>query len=158
MKRLALVLAESALLGMAGSLVGLALGTGLAALALQLLAGDMGGGYFPGVTPTLHFSPLAAAVYGTLGVIAALAGGWLPARAAQRIAPALALKGLGSTTNPRGVRSGHVGWGPALLLVGGLLALAPPIAGMPLAAYVSVALLLLAASSACRRVWARCCG
>ena len=91
------------------------------------------------MTPTLHFSPLAAAVYGTLGVVAALAGGWLPARAAQRIAPALALKGLGDI----GVRSGHVGWGPALLLVGGLLALAPPIAGMPLAAYVSVALLLL---------------
>jgi putative ABC transport system permease protein len=138
-ERLALVLAESAVLGVAGSVAGLALGTGLAALALRLLAGDMGGGYFPGVTPTLHFSPFAAAVYGTLGVIAALAGGWLPAREAQGIAPALALKGLGDI----GVRSGHVAWGPALLIVGGLLALAPPIAGMPLAAYAAVALLLL---------------
>ena len=138
-ERLALVLAESALIGVAGSLTGLALGTGLAALALRLLSGDMGGGYFPGVTPTLHFSPIAAAVYGALGVVAALAGGWLPARAAQGLAPALALKGLGDI----GVRSGHAGWGPALLLVGGLLALAPPIMGIPLAAYVSVALLLL---------------
>jgi len=138
-ERLTLVMAESALLGVAGSIVGLALGTGLAALALRLLSGDMGGGYFPGVTPTLHFSPIAAAVYGALGIVAALAGGWLPARAAQGIAPALALKGLGDI----GVRSGHVGWGPALLLVGSLLALAPPIMGIPLAAYVSVALLLL---------------
>jgi putative ABC transport system permease protein len=138
-ERLMLVLAESALIGVAGSLTGLALGTGLAALALRLLSGDMGGGYFPGVTPTLHFNPIAAAVYGALGVVAALAGGWLPARAAQGIAPASALKGLGDI----GVRSGHASWGPALLLVGGLLALAPPIMGIPLAAYVSVALLLL---------------
>jgi putative ABC transport system permease protein len=140
-ERLMLVLTESALLGVAGSIAGLALGAGLAALALQLLAGDMGGGYFPGVTPTLRFSPWAALVYGALGVVAALAGGWLPARAAQRIAPALALKGLGDV----GLRSSSpaVGWGPALLLIGGLLALAPPIAGIPLAAYLSVALLLL---------------
>ncbi|MEO5697871.1 MAG: FtsX-like permease family protein, partial [Burkholderiaceae bacterium] len=54
-ERLALVLAESALLGIAGSLLGLALGTALAALALRLLAGDLGGGYFPGVAPALQF-------------------------------------------------------------------------------------------------------
>ena len=50
-ERLALVLAESALLGVVGSVLGLALGTGLAALALRLLGGDLGGGYFPGVAP-----------------------------------------------------------------------------------------------------------
>ena len=139
-ERMALVLAESALIGIAGSAAGLLLGTGLAALALRLLAGDMGGGYFPGVTPTLQFSPVAAAVYGALGVVAALAGGWLPAREAQRIAPAQALKGLGEA-GPASTRG--AAWGPALLLAGVLLALLPPIGGMPLAAYVSVALLLL---------------
>ena len=41
-QRLALVLAESALLGVAGSLAGLALGTALASAALQLLGGDLG--------------------------------------------------------------------------------------------------------------------
>ena len=138
-ERLGLVLIESALLGVAGSVVGLAFGTGLAAVALRLLAGDLGGAYFPGVTPTLQFSGTAAAVYGLLGIVAALAGGWLPARAAQRIAPALALKGLGDLSAP----PGHTWWGPALLIVGGLLALAPPIASIPLAAYLSVACLLL---------------
>ena len=54
-ERLRLVVAESALLGLAGSVLGLLLGTALAALALQLLAGDLGGGYFPGVTPQLQF-------------------------------------------------------------------------------------------------------
>jgi ABC-type antimicrobial peptide transport system permease subunit len=50
-QRLQLVLVESALLGAVGSAAGVALGTGLAALALRLLGGDLGGGYFPGPPP-----------------------------------------------------------------------------------------------------------
>ena len=138
-ERLALVLAESALLGALGSVLGLVLGTGLAALALRLLAGDLGGGYFPGVAPALQFDAGAAAVYGLLGVAAAMVGGWLPARAAQRLAPAQALKGLSADGAPAGPA-----WvGPLLLLAGVVLALVPPVADIPLAAYVSVACLLL---------------
>ncbi|MET0350202.1 MAG: ABC transporter permease [Rhizobacter sp.] len=137
-ERLGLVVAESALLGAVGSTLGLALGTALAATALKLLAGDLGGGYFPGVTPKLQFSAGAAAAYGGLGVLAAVVGGWVPARAAQRLAPALALKGLGGD-------SGHTRpWlGPVLVALGAGLALLPPVAGVPLAAYASVACLLL---------------
>jgi putative ABC transport system permease protein len=137
-ERLGLVLAESALLGVLGSVLGLALGTGLAALALRLLAGDLGGGYFPGVAPTLQFSAAAALVYGLLGVAAALAGAWVPARAAQQLAPAQALKGLGGSG-----RASPVWLGPALLAAGALLAVMPPVAEIPLAAYLSVACLLL---------------
>ena len=137
-ERLRLVLCEAALLGVVGSALGLALGTALAALALRLLAGDLGGGYFPGVAPALQFSAAAAFVYGALGVVAALVGAWLPARAAQNIAPAQALKGLGSAAPRQGLR-----WfGPAMLAAGVLLALMPPIRGLPLAAYASVACLL----------------
>ncbi|CAN5904642.1 FtsX-like permease family protein [soil metagenome] len=138
-ERLNLVLAESALLGAAGSLLGLALGTALAALALRWLAGDLGGGYFPGVAPALHWDSGAAIIYGLLGVVAAMVGGWLPARDAQRLAPAQALKGLGSSS----VNEGAVWFGPVLLIAGVALALLPPIAGIPLAAYISVACLLL---------------
>ena len=138
-QRLRLVLAESALIGVAGSVLGLALGTALAAAALQLLAGDLGGGYFPGVTPTLHFSVTAALLYGGLGVVAALVGGWLPARAAQRLAPAQALKWLGDASDLEAV----AWFGPALIAVALALLLLPPIFDMPLAAYLSVALLLL---------------
>ena len=139
-ERLGLVLAESALLGLLGSALGLALGTALAALALRLLAGDLGGGYFPGVAPQLQFDAGAAAVYGTLGVVASMVGGWLPARAAQQLAPAQALKGLGVGAAPAGLRSAALG---PLLLVGGVaLAFAPPVGGIPLAAYLSVACLL----------------
>ncbi len=138
-ERLRLVLAESAVLGLLGSVLGLALGSALAALALRLLAGDLGGGYFPGVAPTLQFSIGAALTYGALGVLAALVGGWLPARLAQRIAPAQTLKGLGSA----GTGNSHKILGPALMLAGVALAFAPPVGGLPLAAYLAVAALLL---------------
>jgi len=138
-ERLRLVLAESALLGLLGSAIGVALGTGIAALALRQLGGDLGGGYFTSVAPPLRWSPGAAALYGALGVAAALAGGWWPARAAQALAPAQALKGLGAAAPS--ARRHHLALG--LLLLAGLCALAPPVAGIALGAYVSVGLLLI---------------
>lgn len=72
--RRALVLAESAALGVAGSVAGIALGTGLAALALRAMGGDLGGGYFEGVRPSLQWSAGAALLYAALGTAAALAG------------------------------------------------------------------------------------
>jgi len=138
-QRLALILAESALVGALGSALGLAFGGGLAAIALRLLGGDLGGGYFAGVAPQLHVDVPGTVVYGSLGVVAALAGGWLPARAAQRIAPAQALKGLGMALG----QHSPLALGALLLLAGSGLAFMPPIAGLPLAAYASVACLLI---------------
>jgi putative ABC transport system permease protein len=138
-ERLALVLAESAVLGGLGAVLGLALGTGLAALALQRLGGDLGSGMLGGAAPALQWQAPAAALYALLGVAAALAGGWVPARVAQRMAPAQSLKGLGSDALGR-----QRPWlAPAMLAGAALLALAPPVHGVPLAAYLSVALLLL---------------
>lgn len=137
--RLALVLGESALLGLLGSAAGIALGTGLAALALRVLGGDLGGGYFAGVQPALQWSAPAAALYGALGVAAALAGGWWPARQAQRLPPAQTLKGLGAA----GGGAHRSLPGLALMGAGAALAFAPPVFGMPLAAYLAVGLLLV---------------
>ena len=138
-ERLRLVLAESALLGAVGSALGIALGTALAQAAMKLLGGDLGGGYFPGVQPQLEWKAWAAAGYGALGVLAAMVGGWLPARSAARLPLAQTLKGLG-TALPRGRRH-WLGWLALLLALA--LAFLPPIAGIPLAAYLSVALLLV---------------
>jgi putative ABC transport system permease protein len=138
-ERLHLVLAEALVLGAVGSLLGLLAGTGLAQAALKLLAGDLGGGYFPGVAPPLRFSVMAAVLYGSLGVAAALVGAWIPARQAQRLMPAQALKGLGHDSQ----RAGLPWAGPVLLALGAALAWAPPIGGIPLAAYLAVACLLL---------------
>jgi putative ABC transport system permease protein len=138
-QRLQLVLAEASVLGVLGSALGLLLGTGLAALALRLLGGDLGGGYFKGNTPALQWSPSAALVFGGLGTAAALLGAWGPARLAQGLPPAQTLKGLGYTLgHPQATRAGL-----ALLAAGGALALLPPVWDMPLAAYLSVAALLL---------------
>ncbi len=138
-ERLRLVLYESLVLGGVGSVAGIALGTGLAALALRVLGGDLGGGYFSGIAPTLHWSSTAALVYGGLGVAAALVGGWWPARSAQKLPPAQSLKGLGASLG--GPRSHWLSM--ALLAASGVLALLPPVAGMALGAYVSVGLLLV---------------
>ena len=138
-ERLQLVLIESLALGIVGSLAGIALGSGLAALALRLLGGDLGGGYFSGVAPTLQWSSGAALGYGALGVAAAGVGGWWPARAAQKLPPAQTLKGLGLAP-----ASGAGRWLSIFLIAAGaLLAMLPPVFGIPLAAYVSVALLLV---------------
>ena len=138
-ERLRLVLWESLVLGGAGSAVGIGLGTALAALALNLLGGDLGGGYFQNQTPHLQFDALAALLYGTLGTLAALVGGWWPARAAQRLPPAQTLKGLGAALGHQ-----HPSWAGAILIAtAAVLAWAPPVFGIPLAAYVAVGLLLV---------------
>ena len=127
-ERRQLVLLECGLLGAVGSALGLLLGTGMAAAALRLLAGDLGGGYFPGIVPPLQVGAGGVLVFGLLGTASALVGGWVPALHAERIAPALALKGLGtpeSLVPPT--------WpGVALLVLGTAAAFAPPIAGLPL--------------------------
>ncbi|OBY82564.1 FtsX-like permease family protein [Delftia sp. JD2] len=143
-QRLGLVLLESLLLGIVGSAAGIALGAGLAWLALHLLGGDLGGGYFAGVQPALQWSAGAALTFGLLGVAATVAGGWWPARQAMELPPAATLKGqgAGSERAARGL--------PALLLMAASVALAfvPPVAGIPLAAYAAVALLLLGGMAA----------
>ncbi len=138
-QRLQLVLLEAALLGVLGSALGIALGTALADLALHLLGGDLGGGFFAGIAPALQWSLPAAALFGAMGMATALAGAWRPARLAQALPPAQTLKGLG-------MLQGHATrpWmGPALLLAACALALAPPLGGMPLGAYLGIALLLM---------------
>ena len=138
-ERRMLVLAECAAVGAVGSAIGLALGAAMAAAALRLLSGDLGGGYFPGIAPRLQISGVAAVVFGALGVVSAVLGGWWPARQAERIAPALALKGLGGVDH-----HAPPAWPGLLLLTGGTAAaFAPPWFELPLAAYVGVAALLL---------------
>ncbi|MBP7667050.1 MAG: ABC transporter permease [Burkholderiaceae bacterium] len=137
-ERRVLVLTECAVLGAAGSALGLLMGYGMAAGALRWLSGDLGGGYFPGIAPEVQFTWAGAFGFAALGTASALVGGWWPALQAERLSPAMALKGLGDPhAQP------PLAWpGAMLLAIGGALALAPPVFGLPLAAYASVAALL----------------
>jgi putative ABC transport system permease protein len=138
-ERLLLVMLEALVLGSVGSLAGLALGSALAATALSLLGGDLGSGFFAGASPQLQWHWGVALLYAGLGTLAALVGAWWPARAAQLLPPAQTLKGLGDAP---AARHGH--WISLLLIsLGTLLTSAPPLWGIPVAAYLSVALLLL---------------
>ncbi|MDQ0008032.1 putative ABC transport system permease protein [Luteibacter jiangsuensis] len=139
-KVLGQVLTEASVLGVVGAGAGVALGLGLASLALNLLGGDLGGGYFHGNAPQLVFAPWAAAIFGLLGVGAAVLGSMVPALAASRILPALAIKNAGDAVDPR-VRARP--WRAVVCLVGALLAsLLPAVGGIALFGYVAMALLL----------------
>ena len=137
---MAWVLTEGGLLGLVGGVLGTALGYGFAALAFRLLGGDLGAGYFEGVRPHLSFEAGMSLAFVALGVLAGCIGAWVPARAAARVAPAAALKAGGEGQLIEG--RGHPRLALAALSVAALLCLLPPIFGLPLAGYLSIALLL----------------
>ena len=136
----AAVAAEGLAIGVIGSAFGLIMGYGLAWTALRYFGGDLGAGYFGGGTSRVVFQPWAAAGFLALGLLAAVLGSALPARAAARAAPAAALKNAGDLVDPRT----PVPWRPAalLLILGGLTALLPAIDGLPLFGFAAMALLL----------------
>lgn len=134
------VLAEGAVVGGIGAIVGLGLGLGLADVALRFLGGDLGGGYFYGTRPKLIFAPEAALGFLVLGVLAALLGSVLPARDAARAQPAIALKDAGDAADANAVPGALIAL--ALLVAGAVAARLPAVAGLPLFGYASIALLL----------------
>ena len=134
------LLAEALLLGLAGAVLGVAAGYGLASLVVDRFGGDLGGGYFAGTRVQLAFPLPAALLFAALGVLTALAGSLVPALSAARAAPAPALKGMGDLPDP--ARRPRAWPGLALLGAGGLAALAPPVMGLPLLGYAGMALLL----------------
>jgi putative ABC transport system permease protein len=139
-----LLIVESAVTGVAGSLLGLALGLGLAALALAALGGDLGSGFFAGAQARLAVNPGWTLAFFALGVAASIAGGWAPAREAARTEPALALKAGSELDALRPL--GRALWpGLGVLAAGAAAAFAPPIRGLPILGYVSIALLLVGA-------------
>jgi len=138
-QRRTLVWADSLMVGLVGGVLGLALGTVLAAAALRALGGDLGSGTLAGAAPPLQWSVLAALAYGALGLASAFAGGWWPARAAQGLAPAQSLKGLSTSSGGNWPAAA----GLALIALAALLALAPPWHDIPWGAYACVGVLLL---------------
>ncbi|MFL9895361.1 FtsX-like permease family protein [Paraburkholderia sp. RL17-381-BIF-C] len=146
------ILMEGALLGLLGSLAGLALGYAMASGALHFFGSDLGGGYFPGVQPRVGFEPLASALFLALGLAVSVLGSLAPALEAVRARPAAALKA--------GAEEGALArlatpW-PALLclLAAAALTQVPPLFDAPIGGYVAVALLLVGGIALMPRVTA----
>lgn len=135
------IVVEGAAIGCLGSLLGAVLGIAIARFAIQLFGGDLGGGYFAGIAPTLILDPLTIAGFVALGCAAAAAGSLAPALEIARAAPAQALKGGAEAGLPAHVARFWPGLG--LLAVGVVLTRLPPVDGLPVAGYLAIACWLI---------------
>ena len=136
---------QGALVGLWGSLLGMAGGIGLAYLLLNTVGGDLGGGYFSSGAGSLAVRPLAVLGFGALGCITAVLGSLAPARSARHLPAAQVLKSGSQEATFRRLRPARIA--AALVVLGLGLLLAPPVAGLPVAAYLAIAAFLFAGVS-----------
>ena len=134
------LIGEGASLGAAGSVLGILLGVGLAAVMLRVLTGDPAGGQLHAVGASLHAAVLPLLIFFLVGTGVASAGAWLPARTAARQPPARALKG-GDGDYTVATRTSWQA-GVALLAAGAVLTRLPSVAGLPIFGYAAIAALL----------------
>jgi len=136
------LLVEGVLIGGAGALVGVLLGQGVALAALARLGGDLGSGYLRSTGAGAGVEPATLLAFLAIGTAIAAAGAVVPAREAARRAPARALKAGDAELATRRLRPAWPGL--ALAVLGAACAAAPPLGGIPVFGYVSVAALLFA--------------
>ena len=139
----AALLGEGALIGLAGSIIGILLGVLFARGALRFLSGDLGNGQLHAQGRMLDMAPAMFAAFLAIGTAVSGFGALRPARAASRQRPALALKGGDPSSTPQAVRGSILG--AALLIAGTGLAWLPPLHGIPVFGYAAVAALLFGA-------------
>ncbi len=144
-EQLLLMLLGGASVGIAGALLGIVLGVVIAKLGLNVLGADLGAGFFRGIAPALQWHWLEAAVFCALGAGVAIVGTLQPALDAAQIPTAAALKSGDVASGQVRTRWPLV---VALLVVAAAVLLLPPVAGLPLPGYVSIALLIVATVAA----------
>ena len=134
------VIGEATLLGIVGAVAGLLAGQAFAWLALTRFGPDLGAGFFRGQTIALAFEPLPMFAFGALGILAAIAGSFLPAREAARAKPAAALKASDADL-AEGPARRWPAW--ALIVTGVAMTLLPAVNGLPLFGYFAIALIII---------------
>lgn len=139
-QQLALVLAGSAIIGTFGAVLGVMLGLAVARVGLRSIGGDLGAGYFRGLAAEFEVHGWEIAAFCALGVLVAIVGALRPAIEAARVPTASALK-AGDVTSSELRTHGRIV--AVLLLLALVVLLLPPIAGLPLPGFISIALLLI---------------
>ena len=137
-----LVLAQAGVIAALGGLLGIGLGLTLAFVLLNMLGGDLGGGYFSGAVPPLEIDSVALLGFWILAIAVGLLAAYFPAKAATSKRPTELLRS-GSTERVLRPAMDHR---VALIfsLASLVLAFIPAINDLPLAAYASIACLLFA--------------
>jgi putative ABC transport system permease protein len=95
---------EAALMGLIGSIIGVAIGFGLAKIAMRFVSNVTASFYgFVSLPQQLDFSFIYARQAIIAGLLTALVAAWLPARAAAKLDPALALHNIESRQPEYGI-------------------------------------------------------
>lgn len=139
----ALVVGESLLLGLLGSIAGILLGFGLAVLIARALGADLGAGQFRGMVPVIAPSAQSIALFLALGIAAAVFGAVGPATAAAAEDPAKGLRA--GQQAEEGARAASPAGGLLLLVVGAAIAFVPGPGSIPWFGYLAIALIVLSA-------------
>jgi putative ABC transport system permease protein len=136
------VLAEAALVGVAGAIAGLAIGYAMASVALREFGPDLGAGFFDQGTAIASVDPLSLVLFAALGVAAAIAGSIMPAIEASHAAPAAALKSADAdVVAPARLRP----IAASAIVFGVAAAFAPALNELPIFGYLAIAAILVGA-------------
>jgi putative ABC transport system permease protein len=141
-----LVVMQGVLTSAIGGVIGCVLGLGLAQLLLSLVGGDLGAGYFSQANPSLDIDLMVLAGFWMLAVATGVVASLAPARTAawsstvDQLRMGAAERALAPLAKPF--------LALVLLALSMVLLLMPPIGGLPIAAYASIACLLLAGVAA----------
>lgn len=139
----AVLLAEAGTLGLLGAVLGVGLGILAAYFALLHTGADLGAGFFQGITARLHIDTLGVSLIAATGFGASMLGGAVPAWDAADAPPGRALR-AGDEQHPF-ARTPRALPGLALLAIGFILLMLPPIDDLPVFGYVAIGCLLVGA-------------
>ena len=139
-------LAEGALFGVAGALVGLALGAVLAQFSVSAVSRTVDTMYVASHADHVIFAPLVLLKAFVVGVAAAIVAALIPAREAAATAPAIAMRAAGfERPSPHLPRNCAIAGG-ALLLAGYACTFVPPFDDVPVFGYAAGLLIIFGGS------------
>jgi putative ABC transport system permease protein len=143
---LVLFLGEAAVLGLAGTIIGIILGRALSEFAVDLTRATVSTLYIATAagSPQLTW-PLVALAF-AVGFPLSLVAAWLPAREASLVAPTAAMRGHDQLISRMRLRPTALLVPVVVLAVGGGLALLGPINGLPVFGYLASFVTIIGAS------------
>lgn len=137
-----LVLTQALLVAALGGLSGIGLGLSVASVLLRVMGGDLGAGYFSTTVPPLDIDASILLGFWLLSLVVGALAGYFPARAATTGSPVRQLRAGATERMLKPVLNARIAI--ALAVISVVLTLLPPIEGLPIAAYLSIAFLLFA--------------